>query len=316
MKQLDIEKFSTNFTVRKLEKEDISEILSLCEKNTLYYKYCPPFVTEQSIIDDMNALPPRKTKDSKSYVGYYTAENELVAVMDLITDFPDEGTAFLGFFMTDVLVQNKGTGSDVIEELCAYLSDVGAKSVRLAWVEGNPQAEHFWHKNGFKETGAIQDAGDYSVVVAERILLKERVIDDEIKLIPYYRNDEVSLPWYQDLDVCKQVDNRDEPYDSELLHRMYDYLSSHGACYYIEFRGELVGDVSLQDNGEVAIVVCKEYQDRHIGRRCIKEMIKLANEKGMEEVKANIYSFNTQSQRMFESIGFKKTDVECYNYKI
>ncbi len=36
--------------------------------------------------------------------------------------------------------------------------------------------------------------------------MKERVIDDEIKLVPYYRNDEVSLTWYQDLDVCKQVD--------------------------------------------------------------------------------------------------------------
>lgn len=35
-----------------------------------------------------------------------------------------------------------------------------------------------------------------------------RVVDNEIKLIPYYRNDAVSLPWCQDLDVCKQVDNR------------------------------------------------------------------------------------------------------------
>ena len=45
-----------------------------------------------------------------------------------------------------------------------------------------------------------------------------RVVDNEIKLIPYYRNDAVSLPWYQDLDVCKQVDNRDAPYTPELLH--------------------------------------------------------------------------------------------------
>lgn len=146
--------------------------------------------------------------------------------------------------------------------------------------------------------------------------MNERVIDEEIKLIPYYRNDEVSLSWYQDLDVCKQVDNRDEPYDLELLHRMYDFLSSHGDCYYIDCQGTLVGDVSLRDNGEVAIVVCKEYQNHQIGRRCIKEMIKLANEKHMEEVTANIYSFNTQSQRMFEAIGFKKMDEECYRYKL
>ena len=32
--------------------------------------------------------------------------------------------------------------------------------------------------------------------------MTERIIDNELRLIPYYRNDEASLPWYQDLDVC------------------------------------------------------------------------------------------------------------------
>lgn len=50
--------------------------------------------------------------------------------------------------------------------------------------------------------------------------MTERIIDNELRLIPYYRNDEASLPWYQDLDVCRQVDNREKPYDVELLHRM------------------------------------------------------------------------------------------------
>lgn len=146
--------------------------------------------------------------------------------------------------------------------------------------------------------------------------MTERIIDKEIKLFPYYRNDEVSLPWYQNLDVCKQVDNRDDPYDLELLHCMYDYLSSNGDCYYIEYEGKLVGDVSLRDNGEIAIVVCKEYQNRHIGRRCVLDMLKLAKEKGMSKVKANIYSFNKQSQTMFQFIGFVKTEEEWYEYII
>lgn len=124
--------------------------------------------------------------------------------------------------------------------------------------------------------------------------------------------DDVSLAWYQDLDVCKQVDNRYRPYDLDCLHNMYDYLSSHGNCYYIEYRGTLVGDVSLRDNEEVAIVVCKEYQNLHIGRRCVLEMAQLAREKGMETITANIYSFNTQSRRLFESIGFYQTDEDWY----
>lgn len=144
--------------------------------------------------------------------------------------------------------------------------------------------------------------------------MPERIIDNEIKLIPYYRNDAVSLPWYQDLQVCKQVDNRDTPYNLKLLHRMYDYLSTRGDCYYIEYKGELVGDVSLEENGEIAIVVCREFQNRHIGRRCILDMLNLAREKGMNRVEANIYSFNEQSQRMFLSVGFQKTDAEWYEY--
>ena len=31
--------------------------------------------------------------------------------------------------------------------------------------------------------------------------MTERIIDNELRLIPYYRNDEASLPWYQDLAV-------------------------------------------------------------------------------------------------------------------
>ena len=120
--------------------------------------------------------------------------------------------------------------------------------------------------------------------------MTERIIDNELRLIPYYRNDEASLPWYQDLDVCRQVD--------------------------IEYKGVLVGDVSLRENSEIAVVVCKEYQNQHIGRRCVLEMLKLAREKGMEQVKANIYSFNGQSQRMFQSVGFEKTAEEWYESKL
>lgn len=146
--------------------------------------------------------------------------------------------------------------------------------------------------------------------------MTERIVDSDIRLIPYYRNDAVSLPWYQDPQVCKQVDDRDTPYDLELLHAMYDYLSSHGGCWYIEYRGVLVGDVSLRDSGELAIVVCRAYQNRHIGRRCVLDMLALAREKGMEQATANIYSFNRQSQRMILAVGFEKTDEEWYAYRL
>ena len=143
-----------------------------------------------------------------------------------------------------------------------------------------------------------------------------RTVDEEIRLVPYYRNDEVSLAWYQDPVLCRQVDNIDHVYDLDELHRMYDFLCANGDCYYIEYKGTLVGDVSLRNNSVLAIVICSEYQNLHIGRRCIAEMLKLAREKGMDSVRAEIYSFNGQSRRMFLSLGFVQTGDEMYEYRL
>lgn len=146
--------------------------------------------------------------------------------------------------------------------------------------------------------------------------MKEIRIDDEIVLVPYYPCEDETLAWYQDKDVCKQVDNIDHVYTLEMLQAMYTYLSTHGACYYIQYQGLLVGDVTLRDNHEVCIVICKAYQNRHIGRRCIAAMIDLARKQGLEEIKAQIYAFNTQSRRMFLSSGFVQTADEWYTCRL
>ena len=143
-------------------------------------------------------------------------------------------------------------------------------------------------------------------------MCEERRIDADLALVPYYPNEAVALSWYQDVELCRQVDNRPEPYTLERLRAMYAFLSKHGKCYYIVYRGAPVGDVTLKDDGEIAIVVCREYQNRGIGRRCVREMVALARESGMSEVRANIYAFNARSQRVFQSVGFERTDEEWY----
>ena len=143
-----------------------------------------------------------------------------------------------------------------------------------------------------------------------------RKIDDDICLVPYYPNEDIAIAWYQDKEVCKQVDNIDDVYSLDRLRAMYYFLCTHGECFYIQYKGKLVGDISLQDNSEIAVVVCKEYQNQHIGRKCVLDMIKLAKEKGMSRIKAKIYSFNKQSQRMFQSIGFQPSEDEWYIYTI
>lgn len=134
-----------------------------------------------------------------------------------------------------------------------------------------------------------------------------------VKLIPYYPY-EGALQWYLDKDVCRQVDKIDFVYDDQRLQRMYSYLNTHGTLFYIQCEDTLVGDCCLLDTGEIAIVIAKEYQNRHIGRNCIQQLINLAKSKKMHKIYANIYAFNKQSQKMFTSIGFQKIEDETYEY--
>lgn len=141
-------------------------------------------------------------------------------------------------------------------------------------------------------------------------------IDSEIKLIKYYPNYEAALPWYQDPQLCKQVDNRDSVYDLDLLKAMYQYLDKKGYLFYIQYHNTLCGDVCLQDDGEINIVVAAPFQNKHIGRRVIQGIIALAKEKQIPELHAVIYPFNTQSRKMFESVGFRQIDLERYRYQL
>lgn len=168
---MNVQLFSDKYTVRTLNDENIDEIYELLSKNVLYYEYCPPFVTRQRILDDISALPPEKTARDKYYIGFYQ-QDKLIAVMDFIDGYPEKEIAYIGFFMTDVSIQNRGVGTEIIDYLCKHLAGLGYHSVRLAYVKGNPQAEHFWLKNCFAPIMETKSNVADKVILAERSLME------------------------------------------------------------------------------------------------------------------------------------------------
>ena len=167
---MDVTTLSSRYQVRRMSPADISQMYALCAGNPRYYQYCPPLVTEDSLRHDLKALPPGKTGADKYYVGYFDGPR-LVALLDLILGFPDERTAFIGFFMMEKSLQGRGIGTAIIRELCGALAALGFSRVKLYWAEGNAPAARFWHKNGFTDTGVTWNAGLYSVNVSQRSLM-------------------------------------------------------------------------------------------------------------------------------------------------
>ena len=145
---MDIEVLSKKYVVRRLDINDVDVVYDMSCKNKIFYKYHPPFVTKQSIVEDMEALPPNKSYDDKYYIGFFE-DNTLVANMDLILGYPTEEIAFIGLLMTNVLYQNKGVGSQIVRDVCTYLKLLGYKKVRIGVDKENPQSNSFWNKNGF-----------------------------------------------------------------------------------------------------------------------------------------------------------------------
>lgn len=146
---MDLDFLSKSYAVRRLGDDDIAVLFDLMKENTIFYRYHPPFVTRESILEDMKALPPQKSDADKYYVGFF--ENQtLIAVMDLILGYPTAEIAWIGFFMTNVQRQNKGVGSKIVKEVCACLKSSGYQTVRLGVDKGNPQSYAFWTKNQFE----------------------------------------------------------------------------------------------------------------------------------------------------------------------
>ena len=65
-------------------------------------------------------------------------------------------------------------------------------------------------------------------------------------------------------------------------------------------------------NCRVKAISVKNEQAHIVREACIHCGYTLAKEKNIQELHAEIYSFNTQSQRMFQSLGFEKVDEEHY----
>lgn len=166
---MNVGNLSERYNVRKLTPNDLIIILELCSKNKIFYKYHPPFVTKESIIEDMEVLPPDKEAKDKVYIGYFEKE-KLVAIMDLILDYPQERVAYIGFFMINIDFQKKGIGTSIIAECFKYLSNIGFKKIRLAIDKRNPQSEFFWTKNNFTKTGEEYPNDISTYIPMERVL--------------------------------------------------------------------------------------------------------------------------------------------------
>ncbi len=168
MKNIDISRFSQSMKVRRLGPEDAQLVFELTSGNPQFYEHSDRANSIEGIVSDMELLPPGREKEHKFYLGFFNY-GYLEAVMDFIDGYPDEDTAYIGFFMLSECMQGKKNGTAMIERICLYCEELGYKRVMLGYEKANTQAAGFWESVGFESLREIMREHGI-IVVAERKL--------------------------------------------------------------------------------------------------------------------------------------------------
>lgn len=164
---LNLDTLSTTYKIKKISEEDISDVYNLCKANTKYYEYAKTEPTKRNLTEVISQLPEGTGPENKYFVGFYD-NDRLIAILDLITKYPNVDNAFIGWFMVDVHLQRKGLGSELFADIRSSLKAQGYNHLRLGVIENNVEAINFWTKQGFKYTGITNKQEEYNVLVMSR----------------------------------------------------------------------------------------------------------------------------------------------------
>jgi len=167
--RLDFEELSNQFTLKQLTEADIPDLYHLCVSNPRYYSYLKCEPDPETLKGELIALPPGRTLEDKYFAGIYR-DGRMIAILDLITGYPNPRTAFIGWFMVDSALQGNGIGRGFIAELCVYLKNSGFDQIRLGCIEDNAEGRRFWERNGFCYTGNQYSTEHYTVLVLQKSL--------------------------------------------------------------------------------------------------------------------------------------------------
>ena len=165
--ELNILSLSSQFTAKSLRQEDISDVYRLYHGNRRYYREegVKPYLQDLTDVITKPGQSPgsemvyaaaqpadgqvQTMRTGAYFVGFYDENDVLTAILDLTTGYPEENSAFIGWFMVDAAKQRQGIGSQLFADIRASLKAQGYDHLLVGIRKKSENAEPFWRAQGF-----------------------------------------------------------------------------------------------------------------------------------------------------------------------
>ncbi len=140
-----------DFIIKRLSSKDIPIIQTIFEKCRDYLLLVNGYeVNKNTGRDEYISMPPGKTEDDKIVFGIFNQKNEIISYIDILKNYPEEESYWIGLFLVDPLLRSKGVGERIILEFIRNAKTIGVSYIKLGVVEENEKAYKFWKKIGFE----------------------------------------------------------------------------------------------------------------------------------------------------------------------
>lgn len=127
--------------------------------------------TAEDVDDLFNARPSTCAAEQKHTMGLWL-EEELVGVADLIVDYPETGTNYIGLLQIRADRQGQGLAARFHHELTQLFP--GCQLWRLSVVDSNREVVGFWQRMGYSLTGETRQWASSSGATRDVLIMERR----------------------------------------------------------------------------------------------------------------------------------------------
>lgn len=101
-------------------------------------------------IFNLEELPPDKSKEDKYVFGVFH-NSEIIAIVDMVRDFPEEKGWIIGLFLIHPAYREKGFGKELHGAVKLWVKKMGGEKLWIGVVEDNIKGYGFWRHIGYEE---------------------------------------------------------------------------------------------------------------------------------------------------------------------